>query len=125
LCCINLIYINVLSNDRFDLFNRQLDVKKSDLKIFDENLNNINDDEDDENNNIDINQSINLIIDYLCENHDGLSIETKTINEHYFKAHIKYLIYKKILQCSSITFLGLLDCNNESNIDTSNFEMNW
>ena len=119
LCCINFIYINVLSSNREDLFNHQLDVKKSDLEIFDDNLVN---DEDDNNKNIDINQSINLIIDYLCEHYDGLLIETKTINEHYFKTHLKYLISKKILKCSALTFLGLLDCNQT---DKSNFESNW
>jgi hypothetical protein len=93
------------------LFNLELDVKKSDLQIFDENfLNDFDGDKEDKiDKNIDTNQSINLIIDYLCLNYDGLLIETKTINEHYFKTHLKYLIFKKILNCSSISFLGLFD----------------
>ena len=122
LCCINFIYINIIRENREDLFNRQLHVKKSDLKIFDENfLNEVegNDADDDEDKNIDTNQSINLIIDYLCENYDGLLIETKTINEHYFKAHVKYLIFKNIIICSPVAFLGLFDT------EQSNFESNW
>jgi retinoblastoma-like protein 1 len=111
LCCLNFIYINILAINRNDLFNHQLDVKKSDLQIFDENFLNDFDGykEDESDKNIDTNQSINLIIDYLCLNYDGLLIETKTINEHYFKTHLKYLIFKKILSCSSISFLGLFD----------------
>lgn len=143
LCCVNFIYINVLSCNRNDLFNRQLNVKLSDLKLktslFDDKERNNDDEEDeeeeeeddnagdsediDEDEEMKIKQLLHLIIDDLCQHHDGLVIETKTINEHYFKPHIKHLISKKILFCSSKTFLGLL---NQTKLGgRSNFELNW
>jgi hypothetical protein len=40
--------------------------------------------------------NFNLLIDYLCKNFDGEPIETKTINEHYFKPQLINLNEKHI-----------------------------
>ena len=36
------------------------------------------------------------LMDLLCEKHDGLVVEAKTIKEHWWKPHIKRLFERKV-----------------------------
>jgi len=69
--------------------------------------------------------SNNLLIDYLCRKFDGQVIETKTINEHYFKTQLLSLIEKKIFGLryvdkygNSNDFFTLIDLKNRSKVLT-------
>lgn len=56
------------------------------------------------------------IIQLLCERHDGLVIEAKSIKEHWCRPHVKRLFEKKILRGNSSDFSGLVDpINFEAN----------
>eukprot|EP00057_Strongylocentrotus_purpuratus_P006729 XP_011661203.1 PREDICTED: retinoblastoma-like protein 1 [Strongylocentrotus purpuratus] len=56
------------------------------------------------------------IIDKLCEVHDGLVLEAKSINEHYWKPHIQKLIDDEDLEGNLEKLSNILDTNNfESN----------
>ena len=55
--------------------------------------------------------NFNLLIDYLCKNFDGEPIETKTINEHYFKPQLINLNEKHIFGFSTrIKSMRLKNC---------------
>jgi retinoblastoma-like protein 1 len=103
LCSLNLVYLNVivlpikstLINENF----YKILEKKSEHDIF----------------------KCNMVIDELCQSHYVSSIETKTINEHYFKPFIEQLIKKEILfvntksEQDAITLTRLIDYDNEKN----------
>ncbi len=80
LCCINLIYLNL----------KPLDEDDNELKSYKKNLLLVKIEVGKQQNNF------NLLIDYLCKNFDGEPIETKTINEHYFKPQLMNLNEKHI-----------------------------
>lgn len=44
------------------------------------------------------------IIQLLCEKHDGLVVEAKTIKEHWWKPHIKRLFEKKVPEEDTFSF---------------------
>ncbi|XP_046356555.1 retinoblastoma-like protein 1 isoform X1 [Haliotis rufescens] len=56
------------------------------------------------------------IIQLLCDKHDGLVVEAKTIKEHWWKPHIKKLYEKRILKGKVETLSAILE--------TGNFEVN-
>lgn len=80
MCCINLIYLNL----------KPLDIDDNELKNYKKNLLLVKIEVGKQQNNF------NLLIDYLCKNFDGEPIETKTINEHYFKPQLINLNEKHI-----------------------------
>lgn len=49
------------------------------------------------------------IIEWLCENHQGLVVEAKGIKEHWWKPRIKRMIEKKILKGRTDNLIGLFE----------------
>ena len=67
----------------------------------------------------------NLLIDYLCRTFDGQVIETKTINEHYFKTQLLSLMEKKVFGFRYVDkysdtndFFSLIDLKNRTKFKT-------
>ncbi|KAL8603054.1 hypothetical protein ACOMHN_015619 [Nucella lapillus] len=61
------------------------------------------------------------LMDLLCEKHDGLVVEAKTIKEHWWKPHIKRLFEKKMLKGKTETLSSVLEIGNfEANVKTIN-----
>ncbi|XP_041375450.1 retinoblastoma-like protein 1 isoform X2 [Gigantopelta aegis] len=52
------------------------------------------------------------VIKLLCEKHDGLVVEAKTIKEHWWKPHIKKLFDRKILKGKVETLSAMLEIGN-------------
>eukprot|EP00794_Sanderia_malayensis_P018721 gene18721-20610_t len=51
-------------------------------------------------------------INSICKQHDGIVIESKEINEHYWKPFIRKLFTNKILKGNSDNLTGILDTGN-------------
>lgn len=79
LCCINLVYLNVIALPNKFMFINENFFKKISKKFESDILDG------------------NVVIDDLCQIHYATAIETKTINEHYFKPFINQLIKREIL----------------------------
>lgn len=61
------------------------------------------------------------LMDLLCEKHDGLVVEAKTIKEHWWKPHIKRLFEKKMLKGKTDTLSAVLEIGNfEANVKAIN-----
>ncbi|XP_076470216.1 retinoblastoma-like protein 1 [Babylonia areolata] len=57
------------------------------------------------------------LMDLLCEKHDGLVVEAKTIKEHWWKPHIKRLFERKMLKGKIETLSAVLEIGNfEANV---------
>ncbi|KAK6174252.1 hypothetical protein SNE40_017565 [Patella caerulea] len=52
------------------------------------------------------------IIKLLCDKHDGLSLEAKTIKEHWWKPHIKRLFERKSLKGKIDTLSAVMEVGN-------------
>ncbi|XP_063225923.1 retinoblastoma-like protein 1 isoform X1 [Bacillus rossius redtenbacheri] len=55
------------------------------------------------------------VIDQLCQTHDGIPLEAKSIKEYTWKSHIRTLIGKKSLKGDPDTLCGLLEPGNFEN----------
>nr|KAG5707513.1 hypothetical protein BaRGS_012017 [Batillaria attramentaria] len=61
------------------------------------------------------------LVELLCQKHDGLVVEAKTIKEHWWKPHIKRLFEKKILKGKADTLSSILEIGNfEANVKAIN-----
>ncbi|XP_042908450.1 retinoblastoma-like protein 1 [Parasteatoda tepidariorum] len=100
LCCVDLMYSNALLADKKDILNPNFSAlpatfgSKDYIVPFDPPC----------------------IIEILCDKHQGIASEAKTIKEHWWKEYIKKLVEKKVLKAKSETHMGLLD--------TAHFEPN-
>ncbi|KAG8233553.1 hypothetical protein J437_LFUL013765 [Ladona fulva] len=52
------------------------------------------------------------IIDILCEKHNGIPLEAKSIKEYSWRLYIRKLFERKILRGDPASLTGLLDANN-------------
>lgn len=52
------------------------------------------------------------IMNILCEKHNGLVVESKTIKEHHWKPHLKQLFKKKCLKGNENNLASVLDVGN-------------
>ncbi|XP_038069969.1 retinoblastoma-like protein 1 isoform X2 [Patiria miniata] len=93
LCCLDLIYSNVLLANRRDLLNPE-------FTGLPENFSS---------RNYAVPPDPPCIIERLCDLHDGLVLEAKGIKEHWWKPHIRKLIEDRILRGSLDKLVGLLD----------------
>ncbi|EDV21648.1 uncharacterized protein TRIADDRAFT_59859 [Trichoplax adhaerens] len=92
LCCIDLIYANIVVANRRDLLNPQLE---SDALVESES-----------------NSSPVSVIEYLCKRYEGISIEVKAIKQHLLWLYLENLFDKNHLRGNKKTFCGLLDQGN-------------
>ncbi|GLG97802.1 Uncharacterized protein GBIM_04488 [Gryllus bimaculatus] len=61
------------------------------------------------------------IIDDLCQSHDGIPLEAKSIKEYCWKTYVRRLFEKKVLKGDLSTLTGILDPNNfEANFKNIN-----
>ncbi|BFZ13546.1 hypothetical protein BsWGS_16586 [Bradybaena similaris] len=105
LCCIDWIYSNALLTGRKDLLNCDFEGLPDDF----------------ENVNWKPGTEVPCVIQLLCEKHDGLVVEAKTIKEHWWKPHIKKLFEKKVLHGKAANLSGVIDlCSFEENVKTVN-----
>lgn len=89
LCCVDLLYANVLE-DRTELINAEFGVVKQDVRPV-------------------------CIIKTLCERHDGLVIDAQEIKQYAWRDIITKYIQAGTLKCDGTTFLGLLTIENFDN----------
>ncbi|RZF44698.1 hypothetical protein LSTR_LSTR000650 [Laodelphax striatellus] len=101
LSCCDLIFFNAVLSDRRDLLNPNFPGLPKDYH-------------DD---NYQPPAEPQCIIRDLCENHDGIAMEAKSIKEYCWKAQIRKLFDKKVLKGDSTNFSDLLE--------PSNFEQNF
>ncbi|XP_022082190.1 LOW QUALITY PROTEIN: retinoblastoma-like protein 1 [Acanthaster planci] len=93
LCCLDLIFSNVLLANRRDLLNPE-------FTGLPENYSS---------RNYAVPPDPPCIIEKLCELHDGLVLEAKGIKEHWWKPHIHKLIEDRVLKGNLDKLVGLLD----------------
>lgn len=89
LCCVDLLYANVLE-DRIELINAEFGIVKQDTRPV-------------------------CIIKTLCERHDGLVIDAQEIKQYTWRDIITKYIQTGTLKCDAKTFLGLLTIDNFDN----------
>ncbi|KAK6982148.1 retinoblastoma-like protein 1 [Biomphalaria glabrata] len=105
LCCIDWIFANAVMGGRKDLLNREFEGLPEDF------------------NSVNWKPSGDppCIMQLLCEKHDGLVVEAKTIKEHWWKPHIKRLFDKKILDGKSSNLSAILELGHfEENVKMIN-----
>lgn len=89
LCCIDLLYANVVE-DRAELINSEFGVVKQDTRPV-------------------------CIIKTLCERHDGLVIDAQEIKQYAWRDIITKYIQAGTLKCDGAAFMGLLTVENFEN----------
>lgn len=89
LCCVDLLYANVLE-DRTELINSEFGVVKQDTRPV-------------------------CIIKTLCERHDGLVIDAQEIKQYAWRDIIAKYAKAGTLKCDGTTFMGLLTIDNFDN----------
>ncbi|CAL1535669.1 unnamed protein product [Lymnaea stagnalis] len=105
LCCVDWIFANAVLGGRKDLLNR-------DFEGLPDDFNSVNWKPCTE---------MPCIMQLLCEKHDGLVVEAKTIKEHWWKPHIKRLFEKKILDGKSANLSAILELGHfEENVKIIN-----
>ncbi|KAH9515689.1 Retinoblastoma-like protein 1, partial [Bulinus truncatus] len=105
LCCIDWIFANAVLGGRKDLLNR-------DFEGLPEDFNSLN---------WKPSGDPPCIMQLLCEKHDGLVVEAKTIKEHWWKPHIKRLFEKKVLDGKAANLSAILELGHfEENAKTIN-----
>ncbi|RUS76009.1 hypothetical protein EGW08_016214 [Elysia chlorotica] len=105
LCCIDWIFANALLGGRKDLL-------KKDFEGLPEDFLSVNFRPGDE---------APCIMQLLCETHDGLVVEAKTIKEHWWKPFIKKLFEKKTLKGKMDNLSAVLEMGNfEENVKMIN-----
>ncbi|ESO96313.1 hypothetical protein LOTGIDRAFT_227069 [Lottia gigantea] len=103
LCCIDWFFANALLGGRKDLLNSEFTGLPSDYDSKDWKPP----------------VEAPCIIQLLCDKHDGLSLEAKTIKEHWWKPHIKKLFDRKVLKgkfetLSAVLEIGHFEMNSKS-----------
>ncbi|XP_022184839.2 retinoblastoma-like protein 1 [Nilaparvata lugens] len=96
LSCCDLIFFNAVLSDRRDLLNPSFPGLPKDYH-------------DD---NYQPPSEPQCIIHDLCQNHDGIATEAKSIKEYCWKAQIRKLFEKKVLKGDSTNFSDLLEPSN-------------
>ncbi|KAK3086310.1 hypothetical protein FSP39_016711 [Pinctada imbricata] len=96
LCCIDWFYANALLGGRKDLLNPHFSGLPADY----------------ENSEWKAPQDPPCIIQLLCNKHEGLEMEAKTIKEHWWKPHVKKLFDKKVLKGKTETLSAILEIGN-------------
>ncbi|GFS21269.1 retinoblastoma-like protein 1 [Elysia marginata] len=81
LCCIDWVFANALLSGRKDLLKTDFEGLPSDFLSV----------------NFRPGEEAPCIMQLLCESHDGLVVEAKTIKEHWWKPFVKKLFEKKVL----------------------------
>ncbi|XP_075215910.1 retinoblastoma-like protein 1 isoform X2 [Lycorma delicatula] len=105
LACCDLIYMNAVLSDRRDLLNNN-------FSGLPQNFNNKDYTRPSE---------PQCIIHDLCENHDGILMEAKSIKEYCWKSYMRKFFEKKIIKGNSNNFSELLDPSNfEHNLKSVN-----
>nr|CAD7444289.1 unnamed protein product [Timema bartmani] len=105
LACCDMIFANAFMAGRKDLLNPQFPGLPN--NYYDDNFN--------------LPSEPPCVIDHLCQKHDGLPVEAKTIKVYTWRNHIRKLFEKKCLRGDLLTLTGILEPNNfEQNCKTIN-----
>ncbi|KAK3785165.1 hypothetical protein RRG08_021963 [Elysia crispata] len=105
LCCIDWIFANALLGGRKDLLKKDFEGLPSDFLSV----------------NFRPGDEAPCIMQLLCETHDGLVVEAKTIKEHWWKPFIKKLFEKKTLKGKMDNLSAVLEMGNfEENVKMIN-----
>ncbi|GFN79274.1 retinoblastoma-like protein 1 [Plakobranchus ocellatus] len=105
LCCIDWIFANALLGGRKDLLNKDFEGLPSDFLSV----------------NFRPGYEAPCIMQLLCDKHDGLVVEAKTIKEHWWKPFIKKLFEKKNLKGKFDNLSAVLEMGNfEENVKMIN-----
>ncbi|XP_059160736.1 retinoblastoma-like protein 2 isoform X2 [Physella acuta] len=105
LCCIDWIFANAVLGGRKDLLNRDFEGLPEDFQSV----------------NWKPEASTPCIMQILCDKHDGLVVEAKTIKEHWWKPHIRKLFDKKTLVGKPTNLSAILELGNfEENVKIIN-----
>ncbi|XP_005105374.2 retinoblastoma-like protein 2 isoform X2 [Aplysia californica] len=103
LCCIDWIFANAVLGARKDLLNPDFEGLPEDFHAATWRPG----------------ASAPCIVQFLCERHDGLVVEAKTIKEHWWKPHVRRLFEKKVLKGKVDNLSGILEIGNfEENVKT-------
>jgi len=104
LSCVDYIYGNAVLAKRTDLLNETFA-----RKIADSNGNENNEDDEGQQQSTSSTEEAPCILDTLCNVHDGIIAEVKSIREHWWKPHIKKFFEKKLLRGEPANLSGILD----------------
>nr|CAD7568693.1 unnamed protein product [Timema californicum] len=96
LACCDMIFANAFMAGRRDLLNPQFPGLPN--NYYDDNFN--------------LPSEPPCVIDHLCQKHDGLPVEAKTIKVYTWRNHIRKLFEKKSLRGDPLTLTGILEPNN-------------